>query len=67
MSKVKGVLEELMNNQYGTNTHGSVLKELSGLLMKWNKMEKEEKNKQFNKNFCHELNIFLHFKDPEYF
>lgn len=30
-------------------------------------MENEEKNKQFYKYFCHEINFFIKNKDPEYF
>lgn len=50
LKKVKGVLEELMKSNYSTNSSGTVFKELSGLVMKWPRLEKEEKNKHYNKN-----------------
>ena len=45
LKKVKGVLEELMKTNYGTNNPGTAFKDLSGLVMKWPRIEKEEKNK----------------------
>ena len=36
-------------------------------ILKWNTFEMEEKNKKYSKFCCHEVNIFLYFKDPEYF
>ncbi len=36
-------------------------------LLKWNTLEEEEKNKKYSKFCCHEVNLFLYFKDPEYF
>lgn len=44
-----------------------VFKELINVLMKWPCMEAEEKNKAYYKNLCHELNVFIKNKDPEYF
>ena len=35
--------------------------------MKWSTYSNEEKNKHFNKNFSHELNIFTFLKDRTYF
>ena len=66
MKKVKGVLEELMR-QNGRLKILGVFKEINGLLMKWQSFEIEEKNKQFYKNFYHELNFFIKNKDQEYF
>ena len=66
MKKVKGVLGELMRQNGRLNTPG-VFKEINGLLMKWQSLDIEEKNKQFYKNFCHELNFFIKNKDQEYF
>jgi hypothetical protein len=63
LTKVKGVLEELMKQRY---SYEQIFKDL-GLMMKWFKMDFEEKNVSYSKNSCHELNIFIYFKDPEYF
>lgn len=35
--------------------------------MKWSDYSRDEKNKQYNKYFSHELNIFIYMKDQEYF
>jgi len=36
-------------------------------LIKWNTFSDEEKNKKYS-NFCsHEVNLFIYFKDPQYF
>ena len=65
LKKVKGVLEELMKLR-GTN-HSGVFKELSGAILKWSRLDIDKKNKEYYKNLCHEFNIFLYFKDKEYF
>ena len=65
LKKVKGVLDELMKT-YGTQNSG-VYKELNGLLMKWSGLKTDEKSKLYSKHFCHELNIFIYFKDTEFF
>ena len=36
-------------------------------LLKWHTFEEEEKNKKYSKFCCHEVNLFLFFKDREYF
>jgi len=45
----------------------SKLNEDLEFLLKWNTFEEEEKNKKYSKFCCHEVNLFLYFKDPEYF
>jgi hypothetical protein len=62
---VKSVLEELMKVNY-TASDG-VYKDLIDIAMKWHTYKKEEKNKNYSKNHCHELNIFIFFKDRPYF
>lgn len=46
-------------------------KPLSGsdlfFLLKWNTFDEEEKHKKYNRYMCHEVNLFLYFKDREYF
>lgn len=64
MQKVRAVLDVLMKDRY---IDQGVYKELVGVFMKWHKYGTEEKNKQYNNNLCHELNIFIYFKDQEYF
>ena len=59
LNKVKGVLEELMK-QYGAS--GNIFKDFK-LMMKWFTLDIEIKNIEYSKNSCHELNIFLYFKD----
>lgn len=63
MTKVKEVLEELMKQ---SSQPANSFKNLS-LLLKWFGMETEDKNIQYSQYSCHELNIFLYFKDKEYF
>ena len=36
-------------------------------LVKWNTFTHDEKNKKYSQYVCHEVNLFLFFKDPEYF
>ena len=36
-------------------------------LIKWSGYTQEEKNKKYSQYVCHEVNLFLYFKDPEYF
>jgi hypothetical protein len=36
-------------------------------LLKWAEKDMEEKHKFYTKFFSHEMNLFLYFKDPEYF
>ena len=36
-------------------------------MLKWNKFTTEQKNKKYNDYQCHEMNLFLYFKDFEYF
>lgn len=36
-------------------------------LKKWNTLTLEEKHKKYDKYTCHEINIFVYFKDPAYF
>ena len=36
-------------------------------LLKWNTFDEEEKNKQYSKYCSHETNMFIKFKDPDYF
>ena len=43
LKKVKGVLEELMKNNYHASS--GVFKDLSSIVMKWNSYDEEEKNK----------------------
>lgn len=63
MPKVKAVLEELMrSNHIGIST----FKELD-FIMKWHTFDIEEKNRKYSKFSCHEVNIFIYFKDKEYF
>lgn len=36
-------------------------------LLKWNKLSEEDKGKKYNKFVCHEVNLFIYFKDRDYF
>ena len=36
-------------------------------LLNWNQLADEDKNKKYSKFQCHEVNLFLYFKDPGYF
>ena len=36
-------------------------------LTTWHTFSIEEKHDRYNKNACHELNLFIYFKDPSYF
>ena len=46
---------------------GVGLDETLFFLLKWNKFTTEQKNKKYNDYQCHEMNLFLYFKDLEYF
>ena len=50
----------------GTNNTG-VYKECIDDVMKWHSYSDEEKSKQYSKNHSHEFNIFLYYKDPDFF
>ncbi|CDW90653.1 UNKNOWN [Stylonychia lemnae] len=65
IQKVKGVYEVLMK-QFGTQNQDPY-KELLPIFIGWPKYSLEDKNKQFNKLFCHELNLFIYFRDQAYF
>ena len=36
-------------------------------MLNWHKLSLEDKNSQFTKHTCHELNLFIYKKDREYF
>jgi hypothetical protein len=36
-------------------------------LIRWPTFTKEQRVKKYSENCCHELNLFLKMKDPEYF
>jgi hypothetical protein len=36
-------------------------------LKTWHTLNEEDKNKKYSKFMCHEVNLFLYFKDPDYF
>ena len=46
---------------------GVTLDQTLFFLLKWNKLTDEQKNKKYNDYQCHEMNLFLYFKDYEYF
>ena len=46
---------------------GVTVDETLMFLLKWNKYTNEQKNKKYNDYQCHEVNLFLYFKDNEYF
>jgi hypothetical protein len=47
-------------------THSSDVFEFE-FLLKWNTFDFETKCKKLTAFFSHELNLFLYFKDPEFF
>lgn len=36
-------------------------------LLKWNTFSQDQKNKKYNESQCHEMNLFLYYKDFDYF
>ena len=46
---------------------GVTLDETLFFLLKWNKLTDEQKNKKYNEYQCHEMNLFVYFKDHRYF
>jgi len=56
---------EELKKQRG-DEEGSLFKDLA-LLIKWPSLNEEEKNDQYSKHSCHELNIYVYFKDRDYF
>jgi hypothetical protein len=65
LDKVKKVQEEICKTM-GHHQHMNDVKNLDFLLL-WPSLDQEEKNKKYSKFCCHEVNLFLYFKDPEYF
>ena len=62
-----GSVKELMNSQKVLARHfAPKLKEWE-FLVRWNKMKPAEKLKTFDKFYSHELNVFVYFKDREFF
>ena len=64
ISKIFNVLQELHNIQDPYNKE--FLKDWE-FLKTWEGLSIEDKHKKYNKQSCHELNLFLRFKDPAYF
>lgn len=64
LSKVKGVMEELMKTTY-QNT--GAYNQLIGVFTDWPKFDHEEKLKQLNKHLCNELSVFVYLKDRDFF
>lgn len=61
LEKVKKVQDEVANIQgQGNNITSS--NDLN-FLLKWNTLDEEEKNKKYSKFCCHEVNLFIYFKD----
>eukprot|EP00347_Sterkiella_histriomuscorum_P016748 403352004 len=65
LTKVRAILDSLTKQNYVNNDQS--WKDLLPIFMKWSTYSNEEKNKHFNKNFSHELNIFIFLKDRTYF
>lgn len=65
MEKVKNVLKELAAQQ-GTGQDSGIMKDLD-FVTRWAKLEEEAKHKLYSKHACAELNIFIYFKDSQYF
>ena len=59
IGKVFGIVEQLADSESG-------LKEWQ-FLRNWGTFTLEEKHKKYEKFISHELNVFLYFKDPDYF
>ena len=67
LEKVKQVQDEVLKmGVMSSSVNHTHLNDLS-FLLKWNTMDFEEKNKNFSKQCCHEVNLFIYIKDPEYF
>ena len=62
LDKVKRVQDEI-RKVFGLGNSSTDLV----FLLKWNELSDEDKNKKYNKYICHETNIFIYFKDREYF
>ena len=62
LDKVKRVQDEI-RKVFGLGNSSTDLL----FLLKWNELSDEEKNKKYNKYICHETNLFIYFKDKEYF
>ena len=65
LEKVKKVQDEVANLQ----GQGAFIQSSNDLnfLLKWNTLDEEEKNKKYSKFCCHEVNLFIYFKDQIYF
>jgi hypothetical protein len=62
LEKVKSVQDEIRK----VNCIGPAGKDLQ-FLLKWHTFSEEEKNKKYNRFICHEVNLFIYFKDTPYF
>jgi hypothetical protein len=62
LDKVKKVQDEVRKIHSLQPAMSDVL-----FLLKWNSFSEEEKDKKYNKYVSHEVNVFLYFKDREYF
>jgi hypothetical protein len=65
LDKVKKVQDEVANilGQGHNITSSNDLQ----FLLKWDTLDEEEKNKKYSKFCCHEVNLFIFFKDQDYF
>ena len=61
ISKVKRACDDVCKIK------GVTLDQTLFFLLKWNKLTDEQKNKKYNDYQCHEMNLFIYFKDYEYF
>ena len=64
LEKVKAVFSALQKFQGGAANN--IMKDLD-FVLKWHTLQDDEKHKLYSKNACHELNIFLYFRDKAYF
>mmetsp|Transcript_42592 Transcript_42592/g.49758 ORF Transcript_42592/g.49758 Transcript_42592/m.49758 type:complete len:338 (-) Transcript_42592:123-1136(-) len=62
LDKVKRVQDEVRKTQFLNQSETDLL-----FLLKWHDLDEEEKNKKYNRYICHETNLFIYFRDKEYF
>lgn len=62
LEKVKTVQVEIRKSKYLNITSNDL-----NFLLRWDSLSEDEKLKKYNRYICHETNLFIYFKDREFF
>lgn len=64
LHKADRLLKCCLGSRMGDEDH--VIHEFSAFLLRWGTLDFEEKNRKYNKYCCHELHLYLFYKDRAY-